>query len=182
MGYAGGTTPAPTYHNIGDHAETLQVDYDPEVISYTELLALFWSSHRPIEPPWSRQYMSAIFTHDDDQQALAVESKEAASARLRKTLYTEIAPLRAFTWAEDYHQKYRLRRHPSILAALQKHYPQQEALVQSTAAAKLNAYLAGYGLLSELEQSIEQYNLDERTQRELLAQTRSRIKRGHGIP
>ena len=63
VGYAGGTTNNPTYRALGDHAETIQVDYDPTQISYEELLEAFWTSHSPTSRPWSRQYASIIFYH-----------------------------------------------------------------------------------------------------------------------
>jgi len=59
VGYAGGSTSSPTYRNIGDHTETIQIDYNPKEISHEELLDVFWRSHSPEVKSWSRQYMSA---------------------------------------------------------------------------------------------------------------------------
>ncbi len=61
VGYAGGTLANPTYYNLGDHTETIEMDYDPDVITYTELLAIFWNSHDPTSPSYSRHYKSIIF-------------------------------------------------------------------------------------------------------------------------
>ena len=80
VGYAGGTKDNPTYHNLGSHSETIQIDYDPVQISYEELLRVFWDSHLPIFPPFSQQYKSAIFYHDENQQRLAEESKVRVEA------------------------------------------------------------------------------------------------------
>ena len=74
VGYAGGTKKNPTYHDLGDHSETVQMDYDPTVISYTKLLDVFWDSHDPSLPSDSKQYMSIIFYHNDKQKELAIES------------------------------------------------------------------------------------------------------------
>lgn len=106
VGYTGGTTPNPTYRTMGDHTESIQIDYDPAVISYRELLAEFWASHRPTRPPRSRQYASIIFYADEDQYAIAQASKRAAEERLGTALYTDIVPLERFYPAEEYHQKY----------------------------------------------------------------------------
>ena len=87
VGYAGGTLVNPTYHRLGDHTESIEVDYDPEVISYEDLLAVFWSSHSPTSRPWSRQYASLILTHDDTQRRLAEESlRREEERRGRKTV------------------------------------------------------------------------------------------------
>ncbi len=61
VGYAGGTKRNPTYYNLGDHTETIQIDYDPTYVSYRELLDIFWESHDPAARPWSRQYMAVVF-------------------------------------------------------------------------------------------------------------------------
>jgi len=75
VGYTGGDKPNPTYHNIGDHAESVDIDYDPEVTDYENLLDIFWKNHNPTSF-YSRQYMSAIFYHDAAQ-------KEAAELSLK---------------------------------------------------------------------------------------------------
>lgn len=106
VGYAGGATPDPTYRSMGDHSESIQVDFDPAVISYTDLLTEFWAGHRPTSPSRSKQYASAIFYHDEQQRQAAEESKRAMEERLGQALYTEIKPLDRFYMAEEYHQKY----------------------------------------------------------------------------
>ena len=71
VGYAGGRLKAPTYTHIGDHTETVQVDYDPAQITYAELLEVFWQGHNPRSRPYSRQYMAAVFYHNQEQKELA---------------------------------------------------------------------------------------------------------------
>ena len=63
VGYAGGTKKNPAYHNLGDHTETIQIDYDPTKISFEKLLETFWDSHNPAQRSWSRQYMSVHVHH-----------------------------------------------------------------------------------------------------------------------
>ena len=74
VGYAGGETRNPTYSHIGDHTETVQVDYDPRRITYEDLLVIFWESHSPRERAWGRQYMNAVFFHDEKQRLAAMAS------------------------------------------------------------------------------------------------------------
>lgn len=72
VGYSGGSTPSPTYKSIGDHSEAIRLEYDPSVLSYEDILRMFWDQHRPM--PGSRaQYRSAIFTHNEDQRRLATK-------------------------------------------------------------------------------------------------------------
>jgi peptide-methionine (S)-S-oxide reductase len=144
VGYTGGTRVNPTYHALGDHSEAVEVDYDPSVVSYAELLEIFWKSHNPAAGSWSTQYRAAIFHHGEEQKRLAIESKKARETGLGK-VYTEILPAATFYRAEDYHQKYYLRQRPDLLRELRDIYPGDKDLVDSTEAARVNGYLAGNG-------------------------------------
>ena len=114
-GYAGGAEPNPSYEavctgNTG-HAEVIQVEYDPETISYTELLDLFWGCHDPTTlnrqgGDVGTQYRSVILYHDAEQQAEAMRSKAAVASDFADRLVTEISPLSKFYPAETYHQGY----------------------------------------------------------------------------
>jgi peptide-methionine (S)-S-oxide reductase len=159
VGYTGGNKPNPTYHNLGDHTETVEIDYNPTIISYETLLDIFWHSHQPGQASVRPQYKAAIFYHNDRQKALALKSKEQVAARLESPVYTEIHPAGRFTLAEDYHQKYYLRQMPGLLAEFSAIYPTREALVSSTAAARVNGYLAGYGTPAEFQADIANLGL-----------------------
>jgi peptide-methionine (S)-S-oxide reductase len=117
VGYAGGRTDDPTYEDVCSHttghAEVVQVTYDPERVSYDELLDVFWGKHDPTQmnrQGWDvgDQYRSVIFFHDEEQREAAERSKAAldASGRYRKPVVTKIEPAPAFHPAEDYHQRY----------------------------------------------------------------------------
>jgi len=151
VGYAGGTTKNPTYHNLGDHTETIQIDYDPTQISYKELLDVFWDSHNPAQPSWSRQYMSIVFYHNDEQKKLAMETRDREAARINGEILTEIVPASEFYLAEAYHQKYRLQQVPDLMEEFRVMYPDDEDLVDSTAAARVNGYLGSYGTFEALQ-------------------------------
>jgi peptide-methionine (S)-S-oxide reductase len=114
VGYAGGQQPDPTYRRLGTHAETLQIDFDPARITYQSLLDLFWQSHDPTQSR-PRQYRSIIFYHDADQQRLAEITRDRQAAQLGRPILTEIRALQRFYRAEDYHQKYYLRRERDLL-------------------------------------------------------------------
>ncbi len=162
MGYAGGSSPDPDYGHIGDHTETVQVDYDPARITYKELLAIFWQSHDPTHRTWSRQYRHVVFYQDDTQRRLAEKSKAALEQTLDKTVRTEIAPLQSFTWAEEYHQKYLLKSERALVQELQRIYPRPRDFDNSTAVARLNGYVAGDGTRQRLAREIDQLGLSAR--------------------
>src|SRR3954453_6315019 len=115
VGYEGGTTENPSYEDVCSgttgHAEVAQVTYDPEKISYEELLDTFWSIHDPTQvnrqgPDFGTQYRTVIFVHSDDQKLAATESKARVQAKLGAPVATSIEPAQAFWMAEGYHQCY----------------------------------------------------------------------------
>jgi peptide-methionine (S)-S-oxide reductase len=116
-GYTGGTVPDPDYHAVCSgrtgHAEAVEVVFDPEVISFAELLEVFWRTHDPTTPnrqgaDVGSQYRSAIFCHDEEQRRAAERSKaQAGAARLwPDPIVTEIVPAAVFYPAEEYHRDY----------------------------------------------------------------------------
>ena len=120
VGYGGGHTKNPTYEEVctdmTGHAELVQVEYDPNVLSYEKLLDVFWKAHDPTQlnrqgPDIGTKYRSVIFCHDLEQQKIAQESKQKLddSGKLGKKITTEIKPAPEFYKAEEYHQKYYLK-------------------------------------------------------------------------
>jgi methionine-S-sulfoxide reductase len=168
VGYAGGSTETPTYHRLGDHTETIQIDYDPARISYGDLLDIFWKSHNPASRAWSKQYMAAIFFHNDEQKRSAAKTKERETVRRGEEIHTQILPLTAFYRAEDYHQKYRLRRERNLLREFERMYPAPGDLTDSTAAARVNGYLGGHGSVADLNADLIRLGLSEDGGRHLL--------------
>jgi peptide-methionine (S)-S-oxide reductase len=117
-GYAGGEDPRPTYQRVCSgvtgHAEVVQVEFDPAVISYRDILDVFWAIHDPTTlnqqgHDVGTQYRSIILTHDDAQRQAAEESRAAVQALWPKPVVTEIVPLEVFHPAEEYHQDYYAR-------------------------------------------------------------------------
>ncbi|MCV0366826.1 MAG: peptide-methionine (S)-S-oxide reductase MsrA [Nitrosopumilus sp.] len=117
VGYIGGQLPNPTYEEVctdqTGHAEAVEVEFDPDEISYEELLDVFWNNHNPTTlnrqgPDVGRQYRSAIFVHDEEQKKIAEKSKQDLenSGRFENPVVTEIVPAPTFYKAEEYHQKY----------------------------------------------------------------------------
>ena len=175
VGYAGGTKRNPTYHDLGDHSETIQIDYNPSKISYRELLEVFWHGHDPSGMSWSRQYAAIVFTHDAEQRRLAEETKSRIAVETGRPVRTEIVPYREFFLAEDYHQKHALRLNREFFDEMEKAYPRVSDLIASTAAARLNGYLGGEGSYEDLEKELDDLGLSPR-RKEVLKTMVSRYK------
>ena len=114
-GYSGGVTPDPTYREVCNHttghAEVVQITFDPEVVTFEQLLEVFWAMHDPTQvnrqgPDVGDQYRSAIYATTPEQLATAERSKAEAQARFDRPIATEIREAPAFYPAEDYHQRY----------------------------------------------------------------------------
>jgi peptide-methionine (S)-S-oxide reductase len=121
VGYTGGELKNPTYQDVctdsTGHAEVVQVEFDPQQISYEQLLDVFWQNHDPTTlnrqgPDFGSQYRSAVFYHDEGQRqaAEAVKQRLQQSGKFRKPIVTEITPATEFYRAEEYHQQYLAKR------------------------------------------------------------------------
>lgn len=160
VGYAGGHTNAPTYRRIGDHTETVQVDFDPEMITFRQLLDILWDSHTYTRQTPVTQYKHAVFYHSEEQRQQALASKKALEQRTGRTVQTDILPVQSFTLAEDYHQKY-LLKHSALISFLNRFHEHGIDIVNSTAAARLNGYAGGHGTREQLLREIHLLGLDD---------------------
>jgi len=125
------------------------------------LLEVFWDSHSPTVQSSSRQYMSIVFYHDEQQRDLAVKSKEREEQKFGRTIVTEIIPFSEFYLAEDYHQKYYLNYEPDLLRELRAIYPDIHDFISSTAVARVNGYVGGFGTQETLEKELDSLGLSE---------------------
>ncbi|MBN1800871.1 MAG: peptide-methionine (S)-S-oxide reductase MsrA [Candidatus Lokiarchaeota archaeon] len=121
VGYTGGDFPNPTYEDVCSdktgHAEAVEITFDPTIVSYDELLDLFWNIHDPTTPnrqgpDVGSQYRTAIFYMNDEQKNMAVKSREKMeqSGKFRRPIVTEITKASEFWEAEEYHQQYILKK------------------------------------------------------------------------
>jgi peptide-methionine (S)-S-oxide reductase len=119
VGYAGGTLENPTYEDVCSHttghAEVVEVGYDPDQVSYEQLLDVFWGKHDPTQlnrQGWDigDNYRSVVFFHDEEQREAALRSKAREQANWMAPIVTQIEPATTFYEAEDYHQQYLEKR------------------------------------------------------------------------
>ena len=119
VGYSGGMKQSPTYEDVctdsTGHAESVEVEYNPEEISYEDLLKIFWNNHNPTTPnrqgpDMGTQYRSVVFFHTPEQEKTALEMKKklnpVAREKFHDEIITEIKPAQEFYKAEEYHQQY----------------------------------------------------------------------------
>jgi len=160
VGFAGGQKLNPTYRSLGDHTETIAVDYDSSVISYAELLDVFWHAHNPCRTS-SRQYMSAIFYYEP--KSLNEENQYEVIQRSLKNYVAEsgaskvatvIEKAGPFYVAEDYHQKFMLRQHPKIIEFVGLK-GEDKKLISSTIACKLNGFLGRNSTIQQFQTQLD---------------------------
>jgi peptide-methionine (S)-S-oxide reductase len=119
VGYTGGEFDNPTYNEVCSgktgHAEAIQIEFNPSIVSYEELLMIFWNNHDPTTinqqgPDIGEQYRSVVFFHNPEQEAIANKIKDklqdASIKKFNKQIVTQIVPAEKFFKAEEYHQKY----------------------------------------------------------------------------
>lgn len=111
VGYTGGSKKSGVaYRSMGDHTEACQVDFDPRVISYKQMLDLFWGMHDPYRKKSSRQYRNCLWYHNDEQKKTALESipelNKGTATGIQRKVATPLEPKKAFWLAEEYHQQY----------------------------------------------------------------------------
>jgi len=161
---------------MGDHTEIVQVEYDPSVTTFANLLEFFWQNHDPNSAKaCSRQYMSAIFYHSEEQKKEA-EASLAARRRNLGQVATRILPLDQLVIAEDYHQKYLLQQEGWLLTQLG--LEPGEDLIESTEAARINGYVAGYGDEASFEVDAGQLGLSKRVVDFVLMKIKEKEKAG----
>ncbi|PIA24826.1 hypothetical protein AQUCO_21900001v1 [Aquilegia coerulea] len=146
VGYAGGSKINPEFRSLGDHAESVQIEYNPRMIHFRQLLDVFWSSHDSRQvfgqgPDVGNQYRSIIFTNGTEEVRLAAARKEREQTKSRNSIVTtQIQQLGTFYPAEPEHQKFELKRNPFLLQLI-GNMPEEE-LTSSSLAAKLDGYAA----------------------------------------
>ncbi|QTD40944.1 peptide-methionine (S)-S-oxide reductase [Sporosarcina sp. Te-1] len=160
VGFAGGTTALPTYRSMGDHTETVEVDFDPKIIPYEDILRYFWRNHYPNRDEYKgRQYISLLRYHGDVQKEAIGRIKREMEIELGELIETDIGPFESFTLAEERHQKYYLKRYPGALEQLHDIFPTPEHLVNSTVAARLNGFVKGFRTRASLLEEVTEWEM-----------------------
>ncbi|XP_006824915.1 peptide methionine sulfoxide reductase-like [Saccoglossus kowalevskii] len=150
-GYTGGSKLKPTYTNLGDHTESVEIEYDPTKTTYRQLLDIFWKTHDPTE--WNKsQYKSAVYAHDEEQEIWAQETLLEEQKNYGSKVVTDVLPAGTFYDAENYHQKYFLRFHDNLLQSLGMG---DGELLTSYRASRLLGYITGNGSVEEFNKEVK---------------------------
>jgi hypothetical protein len=145
------------------------------VISYRQLLLIFWQDHDPTQRSWGRQYMSLAFYHNAEQHLAIKETMAEEETRRGKAIVTEVRPAGEFFRAEDYHQKYYLRQQRQLAEEFKIIYPQSREFTDSTATARVNGYLGGNGTTEQMTTELPQLGLSK------IGQTRLKEQIGYRL-
>lgn len=169
VGYAGGTSPHPTYRKIDDYTETVEIVFDPHLLSLESLLHIFWQTHDATKNRFykERQYISLIIFQNIQQKKIAENIKQMEEKRQGKEIQTEFQVATLFYPAEDYHQKYFLRRFKEATKNVQKLFPDEETFIRSTISARLNGFIRENKSLPEIKEEIKNWGLSEEHLKEL---------------
>lgn len=163
VGYSGGAEINPDYHDLKDHSETVQIQFNPDKVSYKQLLKIFWERH-DYATPIEAQYKSAIFYNDEQQKTEAeasvelVNKEEYGQDKFRgQKILTDIEPATKFYIAELYHQKYFLQCNKDIFNLMR--YKNYEQFVDDTVATSINGYLHGSGTVGAFMTEVDKWSL-----------------------
>lgn len=177
VGYAGGTSKDPTYRKIGNHSETVHLTFDPEIISYDQLVHLFWENHDAAKDRFykERQYISILFYQNETQYKTAKEIRSEYEQAQGKEIQTEFQTFNHFYTAENHHQKYFLRCFKGATEVIKNLFPDESSFIQSTIAARLNGFVRERGKLPDIKEEITHWGLSEANTK-LLLETIDKIR------
>ncbi|MDN6193582.1 MAG: peptide-methionine (S)-S-oxide reductase [Alkalibacterium sp.] len=176
-GFAGGTSSEPTYRNMGDHTETVQIAFDSTLLSYEDILRIFWDSHDAFKDRYfkERQYISLLIVHSTKQLRIAEKVKNELENKYGKTIQTEIQFDVPFYPAEERHQKYFLKRFEKAMTSLLPLFNDHTSFAHSTIAARLNGFVKEHGRLDAIKNELSEWQLTQKEEallREMLATIR----------
>jgi peptide-methionine (S)-S-oxide reductase len=172
VGYSGGAENAPTYRSMGGHTEAVLVAFDPGEVSVKILVNIFWDSHYPLQNISYRQYRNVVFYNGKEQQAVIESSRDEVQIRLGGEVGTAVEAATAFYPAEDYHQKYLLRKKRALYSTLRATYTGEADFVAATVSARLNGYLDGKGSMAEVEKELNRSSIPAKNREAMLQSLR----------
>jgi peptide-methionine (S)-S-oxide reductase len=158
VGYTGGSTDAPEYHNLADHKEAIQIDFDPDVFLFEKLAGLFCRRHGPGAKGRKQQYRWAFWYHNDQQAEIIRSAQQCVSKETNASIEMYVAPVASFHRAEDRHQKHRLQ-HSLLMPYFRTMYPHFHDFVDSTAAARVNGLVSCKADMTLLTEEIFDYGI-----------------------
>ncbi|REK74283.1 peptide-methionine (S)-S-oxide reductase MsrA [Paenibacillus paeoniae] len=163
VGYTGGQSAQPTYRNLGDHTESVQIEFDSSIRSFEELAAYFWEHHNPVNINGyrGRQYHSLLLYENESQRTAIDRVLLDRERRGYARPDTDIVLYSNFYSAEERHQKYYLKRYAQAVESLSARYPSHSQLNDATVAARLNGLAKGYTSMERIKNEIEAWRISD---------------------
>ncbi len=171
-GYAGGRSTDPSYKNLEWHTEVVEIDYDPAVISYEDLVALFFAFHDENLRPYDQRVKSLIFFRSEAEETHARQAISRQREVTGKPVFTEAKEMDVFYLAEPEHQNRTVKREVSLYGELTEIFETDDRLQQSILVSKLNGFVYGYGSPEDLEDLLNQLGLSD--------MSKGRVREIHG--
>ena len=150
VGYSGGDLTTPSYNNLGNHIEVFEVDYDPEVISYEQLVELYFVFYDATMRPISLRVKPVIYYRTEEVYNVASRIKQSIEAASSEGIFAVIEPFDIFYLAENKHQLSYLKQESSLYDEITQIFQDEDQLLLSILASKLNGFIPGYGDPNEL--------------------------------
>ena len=150
VGYAGGDSTTPSYDDLGNHIEVFEVDYDPDLLSYEDMVHLYFQFYDATARPFSQRVTPVIYYRNAAEQVIAEDVKLSIENSSEKGIFTVIRPLEVFYLAEEKHQLSYLKQESSLYKEIREIFIEDDALLLSILASKLNGFIAGYGSETDL--------------------------------
>lgn len=163
VGYAGGSSINPSYTNLGLHTEVVEIDYDPEIISYSDLIDEFFDAHNETLRPYDQRVKSLVFYRDKDEFEIAKSKLEKirVEAETGKSVYTELKEFSVFYIAEEKNQNRSLKTEISLYEEIKSKFGSEKKVLLSVLASKLNGVVYGYGSAEKAEEILSKSALSD---------------------
>lgn len=176
VGYSGGKSTNPSYKVVDLHTEVVEIDYDPQVISYGDLIDVFFASHNETLRPYDQRVKSLIFYRNDDEHKIAREKLNAIrnATPEEDSVYTELKAFDVFYLAEPEHQNRSLKLEVSLYDELKQIFGSEDNMLLSILVSKLNGYIYGYGEQEGALELLEGSGLSEASKERVLDVINSR--------
>ena len=170
VGYSGGKSTSPSYKVLDLHTEVVEIDYDPDIISYGQLIDVFFSSHNETLRPYDQRVKSLIFYRSPEEYDIAKGKLDAIRDQTpeEESVYTELKAFEVFYLAEPEHQNRSLKLETSLYGEVEQIFGSEDKIMLSILASKLNGYVYGYGTIENAQALLEVSGLSQASRDRLI--------------
>ena len=170
VGYSGGKSTNPSYKVVDLHTEVVEIDYDPDLISYGQLIDIFFASHNETLRPYDQRVKSLIFYRNPEEYEIAKEKLQAIRDKTpeKESVFTELKAFEVFYLAEPEHQNRSLKLETSLYGEVKQIFGSEDKIMLSILASKLNGFVYGYGTIEKAQELLEVSGLSQASKDRLI--------------